>query len=146
MTIDRIPSSAPSLLAAAGGAGNSAAGLVRAGAGAIAVQVLGPVTAEFLGHGTQAAASATSLRELSAALAETLGAGPIETVDLERAVESLAGALAADLAAFADGRTLDRLEAAMAAAEAGPAADGAPTAGRVAQAIEDIAGRVMAAR
>lgn len=145
MTIDRIPPSALPLLASASGAG-SAAGSALAGVRALAVQVLGPITGEFLSGGREPAPAAASLRDLSAALAEALGASPVETVELERAVETLAGALAADLAALADGRTLDRLDAATAAAAADPAMNQAPGAGFVIRMIEDIAAQVAAAR
>lgn len=110
------------------------------------MQALDPIAGEFLrSGGAPADISATSPRELGAALAESLGAGPVETVELERAMESLAGALATDLAAFADGRTLDRLDAAIAAVEGDPALSRAPTADAVARIIEDIAAHVGAA-
>lgn len=68
------------------------------------------------------APDAYRLGDLANRVGLELGATPSEAGELTRAIEALAGALAEDLVALADGRTLDRLDTALAStAGEGPA-------------------------
>lgn len=141
MTIDRITSAATalgSLASSAPGAGQ-VAGI---GARSVALEVVGRLADTLLGTGA-ATVQQYQIGRLADALGEALSATALETVELEGAMGSLAGAIAADLAAFADGRTLDRLDTAI--GEFG-GAEAPPTAANVIQSIEQIAACVAAAR
>lgn len=140
MTIDRLSSSAIGQAAASTPAGAGSAPR------AVAVAVLGSIGAQFLqaaGQGPVGKGVAYPLGQWAEALATPLGATPLETLELESALGAFAGALAADMAALADGRTLDRLDAALAAVGEPPLPAG-PS--ELARHFEDLASHVAQAR
>jgi hypothetical protein len=121
-------------------AGNSGTVAARA----VAFAVTSRIGAEFgMGSNLQpgAADSPYPLAELADRLGGALGATPLETVELEQALGELAAAVASDMAALADGRTLDRLDTALAAHGEGPA----DAAGTV-RMIREVAAAVASAR
>ena len=59
--------------------------------------------------------AAYGIEALAEAIGQATGASPLDVVGLERALGELAAAVAVDVAALADGRTLDRLDAAQSA-------------------------------
>lgn len=143
MTIDRITSAATALTSLASSA-QGAGQVATAGARSIALEVAGRLAGEFLrSPDASQPPQRYEIGRLADALGEAILATALETVELENAMQDLAGAIAADLTAFADGRTLDRLDAAV-----GEIADhDAPaTPANVIQSIERIAAAVAAAR
>lgn len=145
MTIDRLSPSAASHAAAIGSAltTSQAAGIA---ARTVAVEVLGRLGTQFLDAAAGRSGSEAQpypLGELADILGRQLGASPLETVELEGALGALAGALSADMAALADGRTLDRLDAALADLGDAQLPAGAST---VARHLEDLASHVAQAR
>lgn len=120
MSIDRINLGPVESLGGAGRADVSPASTAQG----IAQSVAGRILSEFGVGGTQPAGGSDVYRlgDLADHLGRELGATPSEVGELTRAIDSLAGALAEDLVALADGRTLDRLDAALASTNtAGPA-------------------------
>lgn len=139
--------SAPTGLTPVSGAVLSAAEAVNAGARSVAARVISRIGDLFQagagGHGAAPEPAPYDLQNLADALGRPMSATPIEVVDIERALESLAGAVAADMVALADGRTLDRFEQALASF----GGDQAPvTPGAVAHQIEQLAAHIAAAR
>jgi hypothetical protein len=145
MTIDpSISGSSP--ISALGGAGGDApgAGLVdgfRALGTDIVAQVAGsfgliPISAPGQGdvYGLRALAD-----QVGAAFGESSAA---DLGALSRAIEDFAGAIAADMAAYADGRTLDLLDGALAASPLSTAAD----LGGVIDALDQARASLEAAR
>lgn len=136
MTIDRITSAATALTPLASFA-QDAGQLAGTGARLVASEVAGRLAGEFLqGPDRSDAPQQYEIGRLADALGQAISATALESVELESAMQDLAGAIAADIGAFADGRTLDRLEAAIGLATEG----GAPsTPANVIQSIEQIA-------
>jgi hypothetical protein len=144
MSIDRLSLSAINPTAVIGGASSGA--LVGAAAKAVAVEVLGGLGDQFLQaatHGPGGASQPYPIGQWAEALGSQLGATPMQTLELESGLGALAGALASDMAALADGRTLDRLDAAL--SELGDAASAAD-ASTLAQGFEDFASHIAQAR
>nr|WP_165388287.1 hypothetical protein [Sphingomonas populi] len=115
MTIDPISSPQISALGRAGDSGGAA--VAGESARSIAVAVVGHIAGQLL----LAPARPGNIAEKYGvrALADTVAAAfpngnPAAVGALHRAMESFAGAVAADMAAFADGRTLDRVDSAIA--------------------------------
>ncbi|WP_066477009.1 MULTISPECIES: hypothetical protein [unclassified Sphingomonas] len=120
MTIDRIGSGP---VAPIGGGASPAVPLADE-ARALATSVVAGVTGA-LGldaRGTMAA-RAYPVRETADAIATRFGATPAQAGEIERTVERLAGAIAADMAARADGRTLDRIDDALVGSDVPASAD-----------------------
>jgi len=144
MSVPPITSSATGLTPVSGAA-LSAAEAVSAGAQSVAALVIGRIgdffQAEAGGQGGVPEPVPYDLQKLADALGQSVSATPIEVVDIERALESLAGAVAADMVALADGRTLDRFEDALASLDHAPA-----TPGAMAHQIEQLAAHIAAAR
>jgi hypothetical protein len=144
MSIDRLSLSAINQTSAIGGASSGA--LIGSAAKAVAVEVLGKLGDQFLqaaSQGPGGTGEAYPIGQWAEALGGQLGATPMQTLDLERGLGSLAGALASDMAALADGRTLDRLDAAL--ADLGETALPAD-ASTLAQGFEDLASHIAQAR
>jgi hypothetical protein len=144
MSIDPLSSSAVNPTAAIGGA--SAGTLVGTAAKAVAVAVLGRLGDQFLSAAAQdpgAAAEPYPIGQWAETLGAPLGATPLQALELERGLEALAGSLASDMAALADGRTLDRLDAAL--ADQGDSQLPAD-ASTLAQGFEDLASHIAQAR
>lgn len=143
MTIDRITSAATALTSLASSA-HDAGQVAGTGARSVALEVAGRLAGEFLqGLDRSDVLQQYEVGRLADALSEAISATALEAVELENAMQDLAGAIAADMGAFADGRTLDRLEAAISMATEG----GSPsTPANVIQSIEQIAAVVAAAR
>lgn len=145
MSIDRISSFAAAQASSIGSA-PTAAQAAGIAARTVAVEVLGRLGSQFLEAASQwpsGEGKPYALAEIAEALSERLGATPLETMELEGALSTLASALASDMAALADGQTLDRLEAALAdGGESHAFAD----ATSVARHLEDLASHVAQAR
>lgn len=145
MNIDSSSLSAVGQVSAIGGA-PSAALVAGAAAKAIAIAVLGKLGSQILEAATQWPAGSSEPYPVSAwaeALGSQLGASPMETLELEAGLGALAGSIAADMASLADGRTLDRLDAAL--ADAG-ATQLPADASNVARHFEDLASHIAQAR
>lgn len=155
MSIDRISQSAPAPAASIGSSSIGSASIGSAptpghaaglAARAAAVTVVGQLAGHFMDAATQWPSGESrpyALAEIAEALGARLGASPLETMELEGALATLAGSLAADMAALADGRTLDRLDAALAELGENPAL---AEPGTVARHLEDLASHVAQAR
>ncbi|MET1755813.1 hypothetical protein ABVV53_10135 [Novosphingobium sp. RD2P27] len=140
MSIDRLSLSAINQAAALGTAGSGS--LVGAAAKAIAVDVLGRLGSQYLAPGHVGSSEPYPLAQWAEGLGGQLGATPLETLELEGALGALAGALASDMAALADGRTLDRLDDALAAAsQPGPP----DSASSLARSFENLAAHIAQA-
>lgn len=117
MTIDRISNGPLAAIDPSGGQGRTPATLGEASARSVAVAVIGRIAAELAVTGNQGqplGADPYRLRELTDAVAGALpGANPATLGELERAIEGLAGGIAADMAGSVDGRTLERLDQAL---------------------------------
>ncbi|MBB4858831.1 tetrahydromethanopterin S-methyltransferase subunit E [Novosphingobium chloroacetimidivorans] len=144
MSIERLSLSAINPIAATGIASSGA--LVGATAKAVAFEVLGRLGDQFLqaaAQGPGIAGQPYPIGDWAEALGGQLGATPLQTLELERGLGALAGALASDMASLADGRTLDRLDAALVAlGDAALPAD----ASTLAQGFEDLASHIAQAR
>jgi hypothetical protein len=144
MSIDRLSLSAINPTTAISGASSGA--LVGAAARAVAVEVLGRLGEQFLQAATQGPGGSGQpypIGEWAEALGAPLGATPMQTLELEGGLGALAGALASDMAALADGRTLDRLDAALDQLGDTPLPADAST---LAQGFEDLASHIAQAR
>lgn len=147
MTINPL-SSASSALSSLSGVSPTVGAVAAAGARSLALGVAGEVGGYLLatlsgqvvtGRGAPQPASpqvAYGIEAMAEVLGQATGASPLEVVDLERALGDLATAVASDFVALADGRTLDRLDAAI--ATLGPD-EGAASAGRVSERIHTLA-------
>lgn len=144
MTLDPL-SSTSSALSSLSGVSPTAGAVAAAGARSLALGVASEVGSQLLAPLSGQGAPQPRPYEV-AALAEVLGrsldATPMDVMDIERALVGLAGAVAADLVALADGRTLERLDDAIAAI--GPA-DAPATPLAVAEHIDTIAAHIAAA-
>lgn len=147
MTIDPL-SSSTSALSSLSGVSPTAGAVAAAGARSLALNVASEVGSQMLaplsGQGAPQP-QPYQIATLAEVLGGALGATPMEVMDIERALEGLAGAVAADFVALADGRTLDRLDAAIAAQEgemAPPAL--AATPATVAEQLHEIAADLSA--
>jgi len=117
MSIDRISSGNVGPIDRSGGEGRTPAGLGEASVRSVALAVVGRIAAELSLAGRPAPLDADPyrLRALGDAVATTFpGSAPAAIGGLERAIESLAGVIAADMAGLADGRTLERVDRALA--------------------------------
>ncbi|MCJ2189068.1 hypothetical protein [Novosphingobium beihaiensis] len=140
MTIGNITSTARAFGVL--GTGSQTAGQPGAvAARAVAFEAASRVGAEFGACGNRQPDAAYPLAELADRLGGALGATPLETVELEQALGELATAAATDMAALADGRTLERLDTALAQHGEGPA-DAAGTA----QMLRTVASALASAR
>lgn len=117
MTIDRISNGPLGPIDASRGQGRTPAAIGEASARSVAVAVIGRIATELSVTGGQAetlGADPYRLRELTDAVAQALpGANPASLGELERAIEGLAGAIAADMAGSVDGRTIERIDLAV---------------------------------
>lgn len=140
MTIDPISLGSANPVDRLSGLAGSPAALAETSARAIAETVIGRIASEL-----QLAPQGGGSHDLGAitdAVAAQFPNSPAASVgELARAVEDLASALAVDMAALADGRTLDRLDAALADAAPG-GAHGLPS---VTQLLEQAATSINAA-
>lgn len=118
MTIDRISNGPLGPIDPSGGQGRTPVAIGEASARSVAIAVVGRIAAELSITGVQDQALGADpyrLRELTGAVAQALpGAGPAALGELERAIEGLAGAIAADMAGSVDGRTIERIDLAVA--------------------------------
>ena len=117
MTIDRISNGPLGPIDPSGSQGRTPAAIGEASARSVAVAVVGRIAAELSmtgGQGQPLGADPYRLRALTDAVAQALpGANPASLGELERAIEELAGAIAADMAGSVDGRTIERLDRAV---------------------------------
>lgn len=118
MTIDRISNGPLGPIDPSGGQGRTPAEIGETSARSVAIAVVGRIAVELSMTGGQDQALGADpyrLRELTDAVAQALpGAGPAALGELERAIEGLAGAIAADMAGSVDGRTIERIDLAVA--------------------------------
>lgn len=145
MTIDRISNGPLGPIDPSGGQGRTPAAIGEASARSVAIAVVGRIAAELSladGQGQALGADPYRLRELTDAVAQALpGSNPAALGELERAIEGLAGAIAADMAGSVDGRTIERLDRAVAGyAPAREGVDG------VTEFLDETAQRVADAR
>lgn len=125
MSIDRINLGSTAPVDRFGGEGGRGAEIAHASARQVALAVVGRIAAELALTGTPPEGAVDyGLAPLADAVGAQFGAGPAASGDLARAMEELAGAIAADMAALADGRTLDRVDAGVADAVAKAPGDG----------------------
>lgn len=145
MTIDRISNGPLGPIDPSGGHGRTPAAIGEASARSVAVAVVGRIAAELSltgGEGQALGADPYRLRELTDAVAQALpGANPAALGELERAIEGLAGAIAADMAGSVDGRTIERID--LAVAGYAPAREGVDG---VTEFLDETARRVADAR
>lgn len=144
MTIDRINLGPLAPVDRFGGEGGSSAAIATGSAKAVAVAVVGRIAAELKLTGEAPRGNADyGLAPLADTISAHYGASPAAAGDLARAIEGLAGAIAADMAALADGRTLDRVDAAVADAASATPGEGV---GAVTEILERAADGIAAAR
>ena len=125
MSIDRINLGPMAPVDRFGGEGGRPAQVAEASARQVAVAVVGRIAAELSLTGAAPDGPVDyGLAPLADSIGAAFNAGPAAAGDLARAIEELAGAIAADMAALADGRTLDRVDAAVADAVAATPDDG----------------------
>lgn len=145
MTIDRISNGPLGPIDPSGGQGRTPAAIGEASARSVAVAVVGRIAAELSltgGQGQTLGADPYRLRELTDAVAHALpGASPASLGELECAIEGLAGAIAADMAGSVDGRTIERID--LAVAGCAPAREGVDG---VTEFLNETAQRVADAR
>lgn len=128
---------------AAAGARSLALGVASEVGGYLLAPLSGPVVT---GRGAPPLTSSPSvygIEALAEAIGQATGASPLDVVGLERALGELATAVAVDVAALADGRTLDRLDAALSAL--GPD-EGPATPAHVSDRIHTLASLLAEAR
>ena len=117
MTIDRISNGPLGPIDPSGGQGRTPAVIGEASARSVAVAVIGRIATELSMSGGRPEALGADpyrLRELTDAVGQALpGANPTSLGELERAIEGLAGAIAADMAGSVDGGTIERLDLAL---------------------------------
>ena len=145
MSIERISSSVFSS-ASLGSEAIGAAQAAQVAARSVAQEVLGQIGALFLPglfEASQGAGEGADFAGLAETLGDALGATTMEKIDIEQALGTLGTALASDMASLADGRTLERLEAALADVSASDA--GATPAGLAAD-LQFAAAQILAAR
>jgi hypothetical protein len=145
MSIERINLGPAAPIGGARDGGTSA--LVDVNARTVASTVVGRIASELaLAHSdgplTGAGGDLYGLGALADAIGGQLGATPTETGELQRALESFAGAVAADLTAMADGRTFERVDAALGQLSI----DEAGGVGAVTQSLETAAAAIAEAR
>lgn len=118
MTIDRISNGPLGPVDPSGGQGRTPAAIGEASARSVAIAVVGRIAAELSMTSGQAETLGTDpyrLRELTDAVAQALpGANPASLGELERAIGEFAGTIAADMAGSVDGRTIERIDLAVA--------------------------------
>ena len=125
MSIDRINLGPMAPVDRFSGEGGRATEVAHASARQVAVAVVGRIAAELSLTGEAPDGPVDyGLAPLADSVGAVFGAGPTASGDLARAMEELAGAIASDMAALADGRTLDRVDAAVAEASAAALGDG----------------------
>jgi hypothetical protein len=125
MTIDRIHAGPVTPIDRSGADGRAPLLIGEASARGVARAVVGRIAAELslAGKPSPLTADPFQLRAMADAVGAQLpGSPPAALGDLGRAIEALAGTIAADMAGAADGRTLDRLDHAL--ADFTPADDG----------------------
>lgn len=125
MTIDRISTGPLTPIDRPGGDGRAPVAIGEASARGVALAVVGRIAAELslAGDAGSLTADPYRLRAMTDAVAAELpGSSPAAIGDLGRAIETFAGTIAADMAGAADGRTLDRVDRAI--ADFDPAGDG----------------------
>lgn len=117
MTIDRISSSPLGPIDRSDGGGRNPTEVGQASVRSVALAVVGRIAAELslAGQPTPLSADPYRLRSLAEAVSAVFpGSSPASIGDLERAIETVAGVIAADMAGAADGGTLERVDRALA--------------------------------
>jgi hypothetical protein len=125
MTIDRIHSGPVTPIDRSGGDARAPLLIGEASARGVARAVVGRIAAELslAGKPSPLTADPFQLRAMTDAVAAELpGSSPAAIGDLGRAIETFAGTIAADMAGAVDGRTLERVDRAI--ADFDPAGDG----------------------
>lgn len=146
MTIDRISSGPLGPIDRSGGGAVTPLILGEASARAVAMAVVARIAGELgiTRNDTPIGSDPYRLHQIGAAVVGHFPSSPAASAgELQRAIEEIAAAISADMAARADGGTLDRVDRALAHYEpTGPADDGVAT---VAAFLERAAREILAA-